>query len=402
MRPDGYLSLYATEIDQIIARSAEAKIPLQSMATLKVPSDDLNFKALVLLAHVEMGEVLYGWQLVRWKDAWEDAAAGWYDEHGYLTFPIGWALSTDMLAPALSLGQLESVTVCDEPVEGPQKFHYYAFCFFESVNQVATTASAYIGYSDQLVTVPRVSDAKKAAGVSEKATLTSVCYMGYLTRAEMTGEEGELEATAEKVPELPSPIDGEYSERREEFESAMADMNITNFSRHTEGEYVNTILEWHWRGWNICTDRQAKSTEAKTLDLSKSRARFEQICNAPTERHRIYTDQYKDLRAQELWSIWNAAINFAQQARDDNTPDVEQATPKPEAIQKEASNDARKNWKSRVTLFGFDLSVETFVVRNRVFAPNDDNHKILMSLRPIFRPFCKVIWEELPVDAGNV
>lgn len=38
-------------------------------------------------------------------------------------------------------------------------------------------------------------------------------------------------------------------QQRLAFEAKMGDMNITNFARDAEGWYTNTILEWHWRGW---------------------------------------------------------------------------------------------------------------------------------------------------------
>ena len=65
------------------------------------------------------------------------------------------------------------------------KFHYYSFAFAQGNCQ----ASVYIGYDDFGVTLPKIEAAKKTAGTVGAAVLLSCCYLGHMTRAEMTGGE---------------------------------------------------------------------------------------------------------------------------------------------------------------------------------------------------------------------
>jgi hypothetical protein len=56
---------------------------------------------------------------------------------------------------------------------------------------------------------------------------------------------------------------------RTAFEAKMGDMNITNFERDAEGWYVNTVLEWHWRGWQAArSDTPAPLTRAQVLQIA--------------------------------------------------------------------------------------------------------------------------------------
>lgn len=53
------------------------------------------------------------------------------------------------------------------------------------------------------------------------------------------------------------------------------------------------------------------------------------------------------------------------------------------------------DWQSNVTILGFDIGVEKFMYQDLVFAPNYLNQALLKSVRPIWRPFCKVTWDEI-------
>lgn len=64
------------------------------------------------------------------------------------------------------------------------KFHYYSFAFSQENSQ----ASIYIGYGDRAVTMARIQDAKESLDLVGTAVLLSCCYLGYMTRAEMTPE----------------------------------------------------------------------------------------------------------------------------------------------------------------------------------------------------------------------
>lgn len=63
------------------------------------------------------------------------------------------------------------------------KRHYYAlaFAFGES------RTSVYVGYDDASITLPKIREAKKTAGVHDASVLLSCCYLGHMTKAEMKG-----------------------------------------------------------------------------------------------------------------------------------------------------------------------------------------------------------------------
>lgn len=69
-----------------------------------------------------------------------------------------------------------------------EKLHYYAFSFNFSDGISHGYACAYMGYPEQLVSVPRINEAKQAAGVpkGESAVLVGLSYMGYMTKEEVT------------------------------------------------------------------------------------------------------------------------------------------------------------------------------------------------------------------------
>lgn len=48
--------------------------------------------------------------------------------------------------------------------------------------------------------------------------------------------------------------------------------------------------------------------------MDKQREQFEAIANAPLERHPIYADQYENVRTQDLWNLWQAALSTQHSA----------------------------------------------------------------------------------------
>lgn len=64
------------------------------------------------------------------------------------------------------------------------KYHYFVYSFAFSQ---CGRASVYIGHPDQLITVPRIMDAKQAAGTPRDAVLPAVPYMGFMTRSMVGG-----------------------------------------------------------------------------------------------------------------------------------------------------------------------------------------------------------------------
>ena len=81
--------------------------------------------------------------------------------------------------------QIRGLNVVAVTGNAEPKFHYYSFAFATD----HTRASVYIGYSDQVITMSRIAEAKKAASVSCNSVLLSCCYLGHMTRHEMTGEQ---------------------------------------------------------------------------------------------------------------------------------------------------------------------------------------------------------------------
>lgn len=72
-----------------------------------------------------------------------------------------------------------------------RKLHFYAFSFSGTCLKkgVSATASAYVGFPNQLVTVPRIQSAKKSAGVTEDSVLTGLAYMGHMTLEQAKGKQ---------------------------------------------------------------------------------------------------------------------------------------------------------------------------------------------------------------------
>ena len=72
-----------------------------------------------------------------------------------------------------------------------EKRHYYNICFQQfadpSKNIEHCLANTIVGYVNQHVTLPDINSARDKSGLSEKAVLMSVSYLGYMTEATMTG-----------------------------------------------------------------------------------------------------------------------------------------------------------------------------------------------------------------------
>lgn len=69
-----------------------------------------------------------------------------------------------------------------------EKLHYYALSFNFHDGFRHGHACAYMGYPEQMVSVPRINEAKQAAGIPKdvSAVLVGLSYMGYMTKEEVT------------------------------------------------------------------------------------------------------------------------------------------------------------------------------------------------------------------------
>lgn len=90
---------------------------------------------------------------------------------------------------ALDLKWKQGVDQRADPPPEPQG-HYFAFSFKEMNDNHITDASVYIGYPDELVTLPRLAAAKEAAGVKQNAVLVSMSYLGMMTATEFRDHGG--------------------------------------------------------------------------------------------------------------------------------------------------------------------------------------------------------------------
>lgn len=61
-------------------------------------------------------------------------------------------------------------------------FHYYCFTFVDNLDEGDFTyATTYKGYLDQVITLPRIANAREEAGVTSVAVMLSCAYLGYMT-----------------------------------------------------------------------------------------------------------------------------------------------------------------------------------------------------------------------------
>ena len=73
---------------------------------------------------------------------------------------------------------------------GEDKLYWYALSYSgqETATNQYATAVTYSGFPDSLLTVKRINDAKKSAGVTNCAVLMGATYMGHATKAEILGD----------------------------------------------------------------------------------------------------------------------------------------------------------------------------------------------------------------------
>jgi hypothetical protein len=69
----------------------------------------------------------------------------------------------------------------------PEKKHWYCFAFVGGQAEFGRECRActYTGYQDKLITMPRIKENKRYAGVKDDAVLLSVSYLGYMTKEQM-------------------------------------------------------------------------------------------------------------------------------------------------------------------------------------------------------------------------
>jgi hypothetical protein len=79
----------------------------------------------------------------------------------------------------------------DEQQSSELPRHYVAFSFTgdraggQRPGEASVTASCYLGFPDQRISIPRVLRAKQGAGVEPSAVLLAVSYLGLMTSAEI-------------------------------------------------------------------------------------------------------------------------------------------------------------------------------------------------------------------------
>ena len=70
------------------------------------------------------------------------------------------------------------------------KVHWFCFSFsgVHAESGRDATACTYVGYSDSKITMPKINAQKIQSSLTENAILISVSPLGYMTKAEFTGE----------------------------------------------------------------------------------------------------------------------------------------------------------------------------------------------------------------------
>jgi len=69
--------------------------------------------------------------------------------------------------------------------DSDKPLHYFAFSFQRLYPDRSITGSVYMGYSEQLVSIPRLIAAKVAAEMPADAILIGLGYMGFMTQTQM-------------------------------------------------------------------------------------------------------------------------------------------------------------------------------------------------------------------------
>lgn len=72
------------------------------------------------------------------------------------------------------------------------KLHYYCFTYIGlNETELQCNASTYTGYLEKEITIKKINENKKNAGVNDNAVLLAASYLGYMTTETMTGENHE-------------------------------------------------------------------------------------------------------------------------------------------------------------------------------------------------------------------
>ena len=71
-----------------------------------------------------------------------------------------------------------------------EKLHYFCFSYAgqEADSKQQCHACTYTGYDDKIITRAMIEQNKEYAGVTQNSVLLSVSYLGYMTKAEFSGE----------------------------------------------------------------------------------------------------------------------------------------------------------------------------------------------------------------------
>ena len=72
-----------------------------------------------------------------------------------------------------------------------KKLHWFCFTYSGKDNDSGRQcfACTYTGYNDKIISKRMIDHEKYNAGVKQDAVLLAVSYLGYMTKAEMTGED---------------------------------------------------------------------------------------------------------------------------------------------------------------------------------------------------------------------
>ncbi len=84
-----------------------------------------------------------------------------------------------------------------------ERLHYFAFSFSNlDENDEQYFGSVYVGFPQQMVSIPRLQAAKEAAGMPLDSVVVGLGYMGWMTKDEVmtVGQGEELSGT------VPAPI----------------------------------------------------------------------------------------------------------------------------------------------------------------------------------------------------
>lgn len=64
--------------------------------------------------------------------------------------------------------------------------HWYALTFIHGAAGTVIHGCVYLGYPNQLLTLPRIASAKEQAQMPPDAVLLNASYMGFATKEEIT------------------------------------------------------------------------------------------------------------------------------------------------------------------------------------------------------------------------